>query len=69
VLASVAASRTSTLSATEDHLTALTGGYHLAFLVGAIFAVVAVALGLTLRTSLVPALAQASEPALADADS
>jgi MFS family permease len=69
VLASVAASRTSTLSATEDHLTALVGGYHLAFLVGAIFAVVAVALGLTLRTSLDPGHAHASEPALADADS
>ena len=39
VLASLAASRTDTLLATgESELSALTGGYHLAFLVGAIFA-------------------------------
>src|ERR1051325_9049154 len=38
VLASVAASRTSALEDSESHLAALTGGYHLAFLVGAIFA-------------------------------
>ncbi len=69
VLASVAASRTDSLSGSEDHLTALTGGYHLAFLVGAIFAVLAVALGSTLRTSLAPGEAHAPEPALADADS
>ncbi len=69
VLASVAASRTDSLSGSEDHLTALTGGYHLAFLVGAIFAVLAVALGATLRTSLAPGEAHAPEPALADADS
>jgi Na+/melibiose symporter-like transporter len=48
VLASVAASRTSTLSATEGHLAALTGGYHLAFLVGAIFAATGAVLGGTL---------------------
>src|ERR1043166_3818500 len=46
VLASVAASRTSNLVASgESHLAALTGGYHLAFLVGAIFAGVAATLG------------------------
>ncbi|HXZ57265.1 MAG TPA: DHA2 family efflux MFS transporter permease subunit [Gaiellaceae bacterium] len=48
VLASVAASRTSTLSATESHLVALTGGYHLAFLVGAIFAATGATLSATL---------------------
>jgi EmrB/QacA subfamily drug resistance transporter len=67
VLASVAASRTSALSDSEDRLTALTGGYHLAFLVGAIFAVLAVALGSTLRTDL-HAAGHAHEPELATAD-
>ena len=39
VLASLAASRTDTLLAAGDSsLVALTGGYHLAFLVGAVFA-------------------------------
>jgi hypothetical protein len=74
VLASVAASRTSSLSASEDHLSALTGGYHVAFLVGAIFALLAVALGATLRTALqAPGQAHAHQPeprglATADAD-
>jgi MFS family permease len=46
VLASLAASRTDTLLATGDsQAAALTGGYHLAFLVGAIFAAAAAALG------------------------
>jgi EmrB/QacA subfamily drug resistance transporter len=46
VLASLAASRTDTLLAAGDaQAAALTGGYHLAFLVGAIFAVGAAALG------------------------
>jgi EmrB/QacA subfamily drug resistance transporter len=46
VLASVAASRTDTLLAGGDsQAAALTGGYHLAFLVGAIFAIAAAALG------------------------
>ena len=46
VLASVAASRTSSLrSAGESELAALTGGYHLAFLIGAIFALSAAAIG------------------------
>jgi MFS family permease len=51
VLASVAASRTSTLlAAGHGHLAALTGGYHSAFVIGAAFALAAaalVALGLT----------------------
>jgi EmrB/QacA subfamily drug resistance transporter len=49
VLASLAASRTETLSAAgEGTLAALTGGYHLAFLVGALFAAAAAALGAAL---------------------
>jgi EmrB/QacA subfamily drug resistance transporter len=56
VLASLAASRTDTLTADGDsHLAALTGGYHAAFVVGAIFAVSAVAIGvLLLRTAQLP---------------
>jgi EmrB/QacA subfamily drug resistance transporter len=46
VLASLAASRTDTLASRGDgELAALTGGYHLAFLVGAIFAIAAAAIG------------------------
>jgi len=46
VLASVAASRTDTLLAAGDsQAEALTGGYHVAFLVGALFAFAAAALG------------------------
>jgi EmrB/QacA subfamily drug resistance transporter len=46
VLASLAASRTNSLtSAGHSHLAALVGGYHVAFLVGAAFAVAAAALG------------------------
>jgi EmrB/QacA subfamily drug resistance transporter len=66
VLASVAASRTDTLSAAGDgRLQALTGGYHVAFLVGALFAVAAAAIGgLLLRTRGAPAAAAAHEPAV-----
>ena len=46
VLASIAASRTDSLSAGGDGpLAALVGGYHLAFLVGAVFALSGAALG------------------------
>jgi hypothetical protein len=46
VLASVAASRTDTLlSGGDGQAAALTGGYHVAFLVGAIFAAAAATLG------------------------
>jgi EmrB/QacA subfamily drug resistance transporter len=46
VLASLAASRTETLRASGDgQLAALTGGYHAAFLVGALFAFAAAAIG------------------------
>jgi hypothetical protein len=57
VLASLAASRTDTLSARGDgHIVALTGGYHLAFVVGALFAVAAAVIGaLLLRTARQPA--------------
>jgi EmrB/QacA subfamily drug resistance transporter len=49
VLASLAASRTETLTANgEPPLVALTGGYHAAFLVGALFAAAAAVLGGTL---------------------
>jgi EmrB/QacA subfamily drug resistance transporter len=51
VLASLAASRTDTLLADgESQAAALTGGYHIAFLVGAIFAAAAAGLGALLRT-------------------
>jgi EmrB/QacA subfamily drug resistance transporter len=57
VLASVADSRTSSLRASGDGaLAALTGGYHLAFLIGALFAIVAAATGAALlRTRHQPA--------------
>jgi MFS family permease len=46
VLASLAASRTSSLRADgNDLLTSLTGGYHLAFAVGALFAATAAVVG------------------------
>ena len=49
VLASLAASRTDTLLASGDsQLVALAGGYHLAFLVGALFAVTAAVVGAAL---------------------
>jgi MFS family permease len=57
VLASLAASRTDTLSARGDgDIAALAGGYHLAFVVGALFAVAAAVIGaLLLRTARQPA--------------
>ena len=49
VLASVAAARTTTLlDAGHSEVAALTGGYHIAFLLGAIFAAAAAVLGATL---------------------
>jgi MFS family permease len=52
ILASLAASRTDTLQASGDSsLVALTGGYHLAFLVGAVFAAGGAALGAVLLRS------------------
>jgi MFS family permease len=50
VLASLAASRTDALLVDgESQTAALTGGYHLAFLVGGIFAAAAAGLGMLLR--------------------
>jgi EmrB/QacA subfamily drug resistance transporter len=72
VLASVAASRTETLRASgDDPLVALTGGYHAAFLLGAIFAAAAAAIGAAfLRTRDVPGhgAEEAAVPAAAEAD-
>jgi EmrB/QacA subfamily drug resistance transporter len=57
VLASVAASRTETLEASGDGpLVALNGGYHVAFLVGAVFTIAAaVVAGVLLRARFAPA--------------
>jgi EmrB/QacA subfamily drug resistance transporter len=71
VLASVADSRTANLlDSGEDQLAALTGGYHLAFFVGALFAAGAAAIGgLLLRNAELPAHEHApGEPATAEAD-
>ncbi len=73
ILASVAASRTSDLlAAGESNAAALTGGYHVAFLIGALFAFGAAALGgLLLRNAPMPAHegeAPAGAPATAEAD-
>jgi EmrB/QacA subfamily drug resistance transporter len=71
VLASIADSRTANLLASgEERLAALTGGYHLAFFVGALFAAGAAAIGgLLLRNAEMPAHEHApGEPATARAD-
>jgi EmrB/QacA subfamily drug resistance transporter len=66
VLASLADRRTNDLLASgEDTLSALTGGYHVAFLVGALFAVGAALVGgLLLRPRPQPAGEQVGEPAV-----
>jgi EmrB/QacA subfamily drug resistance transporter len=61
ILASVAASRTETLSATHDHLAALTGGYHVAFVIGALFAAAAAVIGATRLRVGAPAAEHAAE--------
>jgi EmrB/QacA subfamily drug resistance transporter len=70
VLASIADSRTATLlDAGESQASALTGGYHVAFLVGALFAAGAAAIGgLLLRNQPMAAHGEApvGEPALED---
>jgi len=63
-LAAIAASRTDTLAATHSHVAALTGGYHAAFLVGALFAAGAGVVGATLLRQ--PSKAPQAEPAFAD---
>jgi EmrB/QacA subfamily drug resistance transporter len=66
VLASVAAARTKSLAASgHGTLASLTGGYHVAFLIGAVFAVAAAAVGaIFLRSRTVAAGAHQGEPAL-----
>jgi EmrB/QacA subfamily drug resistance transporter len=73
VLASLAASRTDTLLASGDsHVSALTGGYHVAFIAGALFAALAAAIAAALLRVQQPAAeahgehAAASRPATAD---
>ena len=68
VLASVAASHTSHLEAAgHGTLQSLTGGYHAAFVVGALFAIAAAAIGgLLFRTTTAPAHGEMHEPALAE---
>jgi hypothetical protein len=63
VLASLAASRTDSLTASgSSELDALAGGYHAAFLVGAIFAASAAAIGgILLRPAAMPAGAHEGE--------
>jgi EmrB/QacA subfamily drug resistance transporter len=62
VLASIAASRTSSLlDGGSSKLEALVGGYHLAFLIGAIFAVVACVIGVTLIHAPAPMEAHGGE--------
>ena len=70
VLASLAASRTDSLAASgSSELVALTGGYHAAFLVGALFAGAAAAIGvLLLRPAAAPAMhAETEEEDVAEA--
>jgi hypothetical protein len=62
VLTSLAASRTDTLTASGDGpLEALTGGYHAAFLAGAVFLIAAAAIGGTLLRAGVPAAGREGE--------
>ena len=65
VLASAAASRTTTLvDAGHSEIAALTGGYHVAFLLGAVFAAAAAVLGATLIRETAPEREASAEPAL-----
>ncbi|MGE5617516.1 MAG: MFS transporter [Candidatus Woesearchaeota archaeon] len=66
VLASLASARTHHLAATgQGPLAALTGGYHLAFAIGAVFSISAAAIGaIFLRTRGAAAGAHVGEPAL-----
>jgi len=64
VLASVAASRTHTLVDTgHGQIAALAGGYHLAFLIGAIFAAAAAVIGAALLRESAPAHEELGAPA------
>ncbi len=69
VLASVAAHRTQTLTASgEDAITALNGGYHVAFLVGSMFSATAGILALALLRAPKAAPMMHGEPVTAGAD-
>jgi EmrB/QacA subfamily drug resistance transporter len=69
VLASLASSRTDSLSASgEGTLDALTGGYHAAFIVGALFAAVAAGVGAVLLRSGAEDESAVGAPALADGE-
>jgi EmrB/QacA subfamily drug resistance transporter len=61
VLASLAAAQTGELGTTQDARAALTDGYHIAFLFGAIFAALAAAFGAFLLRTASPGEAQAQE--------
>jgi len=62
VLASIAAARTDSLRPDNGPLAALLGGYHVAFVVGAVFAAAAVVVGTTLlRTGQQAAVAQRAD--------
>jgi EmrB/QacA subfamily drug resistance transporter len=64
VLASIAAARTDSLAAGgHDHLAALTGGYHVAFVVGAAFAASAAVVGAVRFRAAAPTPAPAPAPA------
>jgi MFS family permease len=70
VLASLAASRTGTLEESGDSaLVALNGGYHVAFLVGAIFALAGAAIGAVFLRAEMPQAAHGGEGAFGDAAS
>jgi hypothetical protein len=67
VLASLAASQTGTLLASrESQSAALTGGYHVAFVVGAIFALVAAGLGAFLLRAPTPEATHARDEPLGE---
>jgi EmrB/QacA subfamily drug resistance transporter len=71
ILASLAASRTDSLTASgHGPLDALNGGYHVAFIVGAAFAVIAAAVAAVLIHAEAPAAAHGAEgvPAAAESD-
>jgi MFS family permease len=72
VLASVAVSRTNhLLAAGSGHAVALVGGYHVAFVLGAVFAAIAAVASVRLRPSPAahpaPECVAAAEPALSEA--
>jgi EmrB/QacA subfamily drug resistance transporter len=69
VLASLAASRTDNLLSSGDgQLVALTGGYHAAFLAGAVFAAAAAVLAAVLMRAGLPAAAHGDEEAISAAE-